>query len=97
MTKYVIISEKAETRTADVINEAMENGLQNGYYSVLAEVDTIEQARDILVKHTIKPEKCGNRYESYLVYAEEQEYNDISEEYESTGTYEFAALITDDE
>lgn len=97
MTKYVIISEKAESRTADVINEAMNEGLQNGSYTVLAEVETIEDARKILSKHKIHPEKSGKRYESYLVYADEQEYDESIEEWESTGTYEFAEVVIDED
>lgn len=97
MIKYVIIEEKAETRTTDVVNEAMDDGLQNGYYNVLAEVETIEEARKILSKHIITPKKNGKIYTSYLVYAEKQEYNESLEEWESTGTYEFAEVVTDDD
>lgn len=97
MKRYLVISEKAETKTEDVINEAMNEGLQNGYYTVLAEVETIEDARKILSQHKIHPEKSGKRYESYLVYAEEQEYDEDSEQWETTGTYEFAEVVIDDD
>lgn len=97
MKRYLVISEKAETKTEDVINEAMNEGLQNGSYTVLAEVETIEDARKILSKHKIRPEKNGKRYESYLVYADEQEYDESIEEWESTGTYEFAEVVIDED
>ena len=98
MKKYLVIEEPIETRTSDVISEAYEKGLKNGYYKVIAETENLEEARKILAENTIAVSSFrtagGKRYSADLYYIEEQEWNEDMEEWETNlDNLEFAKII----
>lgn len=98
MKKYLVIEEPIETKTADVISEAYEQGLKNGYYKVIAETENLEEARKILAENTIAVSSFrtagGKRYSANLYYIEEQEWDEDMEEWETDlDSLEFAKII----
>ncbi len=98
MKKYLVIEEPIETRTSDVISEAYEQGLQNGYFEIIAETESLEEARKILAENTIIVSSSrtagGKRYSANLYYLEEQEWDEDIEEWETNlDSLEFAKII----
>lgn len=93
MKKYLVIEEPIETRTSDVISEAYEQGIQNGYFKIIAETESLEEARKVLEKNTIEIEKRNTRYNAILYYLEAQEWNEKTEEWETDlDSLEFAKM-----
>lgn len=93
MKKYLVIEEPIETRTSDVISEAYEQGIQNGYFKIIAETESLEEARKVLAKNTIEIEKRNTRYNAILYYLEAQEWNENMEEWETDlDSLEFAKM-----
>lgn len=97
MKKYLVIEEPIETRTEDIISEAYEQGLKNGYFKIIAEVATLEEARKILSENIISVKRISapvKRYSADLYYIEEQEWNEDMEEWETDlDSLEFAKII----
>lgn len=97
MKKYLVIEEPIETRTEDIISEAYEQGLQNGYFKIIAEVANLEEARKILSENIISIKRISapvKRYSADLYYIEEQEWNEDMEEWETDlDSLEFAKII----
>lgn len=93
MKKYLVIEEPIETKTSDVISEAYEQGIQNGYFKIIAETESLEEARKVLAKNTIDVKKKGKIYTAILYYLEEQEYNEIEEWETNLDSLEFAKII----
>lgn len=97
--KYVIIEEPIQARTTDVIAEAYEKGFQNGYYKILFETESLEEARRELAKYTITVHRVENfynvkRYEALLTYIEALDWNEDIEEWEGDlDSLEFAEII----
>lgn len=102
MKKYLVIEEPIETRTSDVISEAYEQGLQNGYFEIIAEAESLEEARKILTENTIIVSSVrtagGKRYSADLYYLEEQEWDEDMEEWETDlDSLEFAKIVETEE
>ena len=96
MKKYLVIEEPIETRTEDIISEAYEQGLKNGYFKIIAEVATLEEARKILSENIISVKRISapvKRYSADLYYIEEQEWDEDMEEWETNlDSLEFAKI-----
>lgn len=101
MKKWLVIEEAIEARTEDVISEAYEQGLQNGYFKIIAETETLEEARKILAENTIAVSSFktagGKRYSANLYYLEEQEWDEDMEEWETDlDSLEFAKVVNEE-
>lgn len=100
MKKWLVIEEAIEARTEDVISEAYDQGLQNGYFKIIAEVATLEEARKILSENIISVKKISatvKRYSADLYYIEEQEWDEDMEEWETDlDSLEFAEVVNEE-
>lgn len=93
--KYIIYREKVEISTAglkkygNVFSAHMaENGLRNGSFDIIAELPTIESAREELKKYKtsvrLTSGYSGNKfYYGDLYYFEESEWNDYLEDWDA--------------
>lgn len=100
-TKYIIINETTEIPSRDfkehgsIADALTARGLQNGSFSQNGEFETLEAARAELAKHRtayrIQAGFAGVRfYAADVYYIAERGYNDDWDEWEDTGSYEFA-------
>lgn len=100
MKKWEIINEtselKATTKASEIIDKFFESGIGNGTTAVIANVETLEEARKLLADY-----RCTSRIMSTVrmcdfYYAAEVEYDEDYDEWEQTGNYEFAEIEADD-
>lgn len=101
MEKYLVICEPIETKTKDVISEAFEQGLQNGYFEAVEETESLDEARKILAKNLINVRRISapvKRYSADLYYLVKVEWDEYIEDWETDlDSLEFAEVTEGNE
>lgn len=99
-TRYEVIKEAFEARndveSSDIFDALLEEGVKNGSYEVIGYADTLAEAREMMSEETssVKNEAtfASSVKSAYVVYAEEQEYDEGEDEWIPTGSYESAQI-----
>lgn len=100
-TRYEVIKEAFEARkdveTDRIFDALLEEGVKNGSYETIAIVETLDEARQIMADNptTVKKESAFATWvqSAYIIYAEEQEWNEDDGEWIPTGCYESAPIV----